>query len=87
MRQLELAKIDEAKEGPAVQVLDVARAPEIRAQPQRRKMVTAYTVTGLVIGLVLALLKALLRHVQNTPEGMQRLRNLRNAWGLRGSKA
>lgn len=87
VRQLEVAKIDEAKEGPAVQVLDVARAPEIRAQPQRRKMVTAYTVTGLVIGLVLAMLKALLRHAQSTPEVMQRLLDLRRAWGLQGSKA
>ena len=86
VRQLELAKIDEAKEGPAVQVIDVARAPEIRAQPQRRKMVTAYTVTGLVIGLLLSLLKALLRHAQSTPEGMQRLRDLRRSWGLRVSK-
>ena len=86
-RQLEVAKIDEAKEGPAVQVLDVARAPEIRAQPQRRKMVAVYTVTGLVIGLVLALLKALLRHAQSTPEGMQRLIDLRRAWGFLGSKA
>ena len=85
VRQLEAAKIDEAKEGPAMQVVDVARAPEIRAQPQRRKMVTAFTVIGLVIGLVLALLKALLRHTQSTPEGMQRLRDLRLAWGLRGS--
>jgi tyrosine-protein kinase Etk/Wzc len=87
VRQLEVAKIDEAKEGPPVQVLDVARAPEIRAQPQRRKMVTAYAVTGLVIGLVLALLKALLRHAQSTPEGMQRLSDLRLAWGFWGSKA
>ena len=87
VRQLEVAKIDEAKEGPAVQVVDVARAPEIKFQPQRRKMVIAYTATGLVIGLVLALLKALLRHTQSTPEGMQRLIDLRRAWGLRGSKA
>jgi len=87
VRQLEVAKIDEAKEGSGVQVLDVARAPEIRAQPQRRKMVKAYTIIGLVIGLVLALLKALLRHAQSTPEGAQRLSDLRRAWGLLGSKA
>lgn len=87
VRQLEVAKIDEAKEGPPVQVLDVARAPEIRAKPERRKLVIAYTVTGLVIGLVLALLKALLRHAQSTPEGVQRLRDLQRAWRLRGSKA
>jgi len=87
VRQLEVAKIDEAKEGPAVQVLDFARAPEIRAQPQRRKMVTAYAVTGLVIGLVLALGKALLRHAQSTPEGKQRLSDVQSAWGLWVSKA
>jgi tyrosine-protein kinase Etk/Wzc len=84
VRQLEVAKIDEAKEGPPVQVLDFARAPEIRAKPERRKLVVAYTVTGLVIGLVLALLKALLRHYKSTPEGMQRLRDLRRAWGFWG---
>jgi tyrosine-protein kinase Etk/Wzc len=87
VRQLEVAKIDEAKEGPTLQVLDVARAPEIRAKPERRKLVIAYTVTGLVIGLVLALLKALLRHAQSTPEGIQRLRDLQRAWGIRGIKA
>jgi tyrosine-protein kinase Etk/Wzc len=87
VRQLEVAKIDEAKEGPPVQVLDVARAPEIRAKPERRKLVISYTLTGLVIGLVLALLKALLRHAQSTPQGIQRLRDLGRAWGLRGTKA
>ena len=87
VRQLEVAKIDEAKEGSPVQVVDVARAPEIRAKPERRKLVIAYTVTGLIIGLVLALFSALLRHAQSTPEGIQRLRDLSRAWGFRGSKA
>ena len=87
VRQLEVAKIDEAKEGPPVQVLDIARASEIRAKPERRKLVMAYTVTGFIIGLALALLKALVHHAKSTPEGMQRLRDLRRAWGLRGSKA
>jgi capsule polysaccharide export protein KpsE/RkpR len=86
VRQLEVAKIDEAKEGPPVQVLDIALAPEIRAKPERRKLVIAYTVTGLIVGLVLALFKALLHHAQSTSEGMQRLRDLGRAWGLRGSK-
>jgi uncharacterized protein involved in exopolysaccharide biosynthesis len=87
VRQLEVARIDEAKEGPPVQVLDVARAPEIRAKPERKKLVLSYTVTGLIIGLVLALLKAFLRFAQSTPEGMQRLRDLQRAWSLRGSKS
>ena len=82
VKQLELAKADEAKEGPAVQVVDEARVPEIRAKPERKKLVLAYTVTGLVIAFVLAALRALLRHVRSTPEGLQRWSQLKRAWGF-----
>lgn len=82
VRQLELAKVDEAKEGPAVQVVDEAKAPEMRAKPERKKMVVAYTVTGLIIAFVLAVLRALMRNVKSTPEGQQRLSQLKRAWGF-----
>ena len=82
VKQLELAKVDEAKEGPAVQVVDEARAPEMRAKPERKKLVLAYTVTGLIIAFVLAVLRALLRHIRSTPEGLQRWSQLKRAWGF-----
>jgi tyrosine-protein kinase Etk/Wzc len=82
VKQLELAKVDESKEGPAVQVVDEARAPEMRAKPERKKTVIAYTVAGLVIAFVLAALRALLRHIRSTPEGLQRWRQLKHAWGF-----
>jgi tyrosine-protein kinase Etk/Wzc len=82
VKQLELAKVDEAKEGPSVQVVDEARAPEMRAKPERKKLVLAYAVTGLVIAFVLAALRALLRHVRSTPEGLQRWSQLKRAWGF-----
>ena len=82
VKQLELAKIDEAKEGPAVQVVDEASAPEMRAKPERKKLVLAYTVTGLVIAFVLAALRALLRHIRSMPEGLQRWSQLKRAWGF-----
>ena len=82
VKQLELAKVDEAKEGPAIQVVDEARAPEIRSKPERRKMVIAYTVTGLVIAFLLAVLRTLLRHIRSSPEGLQRWRQLKRAWGF-----
>jgi tyrosine-protein kinase Etk/Wzc len=82
VKQLELAKVDEAKEGPAVQVVDEARAPEIRAKPERKKMVISYAITGLIIAFVLATLRALMRHIRSTPEGMQRWSQLKQAWGF-----
>jgi tyrosine-protein kinase Etk/Wzc len=81
-RQLELAKVDEAKEGPAVQVVDEAKAPEMRAKPERKKLFFAYTMTGLIVGFVLATLRALLRHIRSTPEGLQRWSQLKRAWGF-----
>ena len=80
VKQLELAKADEAKEGPAVQVVDEARAPEMRAKPERKKMVIAFTVTGFIIAFALTALRALLRHINSTPEGLQRWRQLKQAW-------
>ena len=82
LKQLELAKVDEAKEGPAVQVVDEARAPEMRAKPERKKLVVAYTVTGLIIAFILAALRAYLRHISSTPEGLQRWSQLKRAWGF-----
>ena len=82
VKQLELAKVDEAKEGPAVQVVDEGIAPEVRAKPERKKLVIAYTVTGLIIAFVLAFLRALLRHIRSTPEGLQRWSQLKRAWGF-----
>jgi uncharacterized protein involved in exopolysaccharide biosynthesis len=82
VKQLELAKVDEAKEGPAVQVVDEARPPEMRAKPERKKLVLAYTVTGLGIAFVLAALRALLSHIRSTPEGLLRWSQLKKAWGF-----
>lgn len=81
-KQLELAKLDEAKEGPSVQVVDEARVPEIRAKPERKKIVLAYSVTGLVIAILVAALRAFMRSIQSTPLGQQRWLQLKRAWGF-----
>jgi len=82
VKQLELAKVDQAKEGPTVQVVDEAKAPEARAKPERRKMVVAYTVTGMIMAFILAALRALMRHILSTSEGLQRWNQLKRAWGF-----
>jgi tyrosine-protein kinase Etk/Wzc len=80
VRQLEVARIDEAKDGPSVQVVDLARTPELRAKPERKKMVIAYTTIGAVLGLFLASLLALLRYVKSTPGGALQWQQLKRAW-------
>lgn len=80
VKQLEIAKVEEAKEGPAVQIVDEARAPEVRAKPERKKLVLAFTVTGFFVAFVLAAIKAFMRHMRSSPAGHLRWLELKKAW-------
>jgi uncharacterized protein involved in exopolysaccharide biosynthesis len=83
VRQLEVAKIDEAKEGVPVQIVDVAIPAEIRSLPQRTKMVTAAGSLGLGVGLMLALLRATIRRIGRDSESKSRWLSFRRSWALK----
>ena len=86
VRQLEAAKIDEAKEGPQIQVVDVALAPEIRSSPQRAKYVTNAALAGVLLGVVLALVKSYFGRMKKSEQGSSHLAALRRAWWFRKSR-
>jgi capsule polysaccharide export protein KpsE/RkpR len=48
LRQYEIAKLDEAKEGPMLQAVDVALPPDRKSKPHRSIIVIACTVLGLL---------------------------------------
>ena len=50
-RQFEVAKLDEAKEGALIQVVDPAIPPDRRSFPRRGLIVIGATVLGLIIGV------------------------------------
>jgi len=71
-RQYELARVDEAREGALIQVIDVAQPPERKSGP-RRARVALLTTFG--TGLLLAALVLLRRRWQTLPpEQSERLR-------------
>jgi uncharacterized protein involved in exopolysaccharide biosynthesis len=51
-KQYEAAKIDEAKESPAIQVLDPAVPPEKRSSPRRTQLVIITTALAIIGGLL-----------------------------------
>jgi uncharacterized protein involved in exopolysaccharide biosynthesis len=57
-KQFELAKLDEAKEGALIQVVDAAIPPDKRSFPKRGLLVLGAATAGLLIGLCVALLAA-----------------------------
>lgn len=53
-QQYEMARIQEAKDTPTVQVLDEAKVPERRSKPNRRKIVMLATITAAFCGILIA---------------------------------
>jgi uncharacterized protein involved in exopolysaccharide biosynthesis len=80
VRQLEVAKIDEAKDGLPIQVVDSAIPAEIRTAPKRTKLVIAYASGGLILALMLAFLRAGLRRLGSHSSFNEGLIRLRHAW-------
>lgn len=56
-RQLELARSDEAREGPLIQVVDVATPPEVKSRPKRLNAAFMGASAGFAAALVLVLFR------------------------------
>lgn len=55
-KQYEIARLDEAKDIPLIQILDKAIAPEIKVKPQRSLIAIISAMFGLLLGIVTAFL-------------------------------
>jgi uncharacterized protein involved in exopolysaccharide biosynthesis len=67
-RQFEIAKLDEAKQGALIQVVDHAIPPDRKSFPKRGLIVIGATAVGLFIGLFVALFQAGFRHLKDDQE-------------------
>jgi len=82
-RQFEVAKLDEAKEGALIQVVDPAVVPDRRSFPKRGFIVAVSIVVGFFAGLLVALLSAGFQHLRGDPQVGSKLRLLRGALSLK----
>lgn len=78
-RQFELAKLDEAKEGSLIQVVDPAILPDHKSSPKRAMIVGLSTAAGLLIGILVALGQAGLERLKSDPESAPKLALFRSA--------
>jgi tyrosine-protein kinase Etk/Wzc len=77
-RQYEFAKLDEAKEGSVVQVVDPALVPDRRSFPKRSLIVIGCTIAGFFIGVLIALSMAHIARMKADPESNARLALLKS---------
>ncbi len=76
-KQLEAARIDEAKEAVVVQVVDKAVAPERKSGPHRALIVLVAAAAAFLLACLWALAEEALRRKQQNPQERERLSKLR----------
>ena len=83
-KQLELAKLDEAREGAFIQIVDPAVPPEQKSFPKRGLFIIAGVSVGFTFGIMLALLQGGLVRMQHNPATKDKLDLLkRSLWSGR----
>jgi len=76
-KQYEMARLDEAREGSIIQVVDAAIPPERKSGPKRALIAALATVAGLIAVLFAVLLRQALRNAGNNPGSAESIRRLR----------
>lgn len=86
-RQFELAKLDEAKEGAIIQVVDPAIPPDKKSSPKRALIDVVATLLGFLFGVFAALWKAALERMKSDPQTASQFAALRGALVLKRNVA
>ncbi len=79
-KQFELAKVDEAREGAVIQVLDAAQAPERKAKPKRAMVVIiAILASGFAL-FIFVLVRKMLANASQNSDYEQKMTQLKKSW-------
>lgn len=78
-RQYEVAKVDEARQGAILQVVDKAVVPDARSFPKRTLIVLGAAVFGFIIGIFWVMAKEEFTRLSNSSAGIIGLESLRKS--------
>jgi len=79
-KQLEVAKLDEAREGAVIQVVDAAQPPERKSKPKKAQIAAIATLASGFALLLFVFIRQALRGAGADAESAQKLHKLRTAW-------
>jgi tyrosine-protein kinase Etk/Wzc len=79
-KQFELAKVDESREGNAIQVVDIALAPERKSKPKKALIAVLSTLAAGMLLLLFVFVRSAMRGAAQTPETAEKFSSLGRAW-------
>jgi tyrosine-protein kinase Etk/Wzc len=83
-KEFEIAKLDEAREGSIIQVVDAAVVPDKKSFPPRTLIVIGATILGFFVAVVWVFMREKSARAFEVPENQERLRAIKR--GLKGEK-
>ena len=86
-RQLEAAKLDEARQGAVIQVVDTAVVPDRKSSPKRSIIVIVSTLVTFMFAAMWTIVVELSRRQQRDPQEAEKYRLLRQMWRVRAKRA
>ncbi len=86
-KELEIAKLDEAREGSIIQVVDAPVVPDKKSSPHRLIIIIGSTVLAFFIAVFWLLLRRRFELTSELPENRRRLRTLKSLWKSKQSRA
>lgn len=82
-KQYEIAKVDEAREGAVIQVLDVAQTPEKKSKP-KKALITILATLGSGFALLLyVFIRQGLRNAKRSSETAEKIARIRRSFGFK----
>ena len=82
-KQYELARLDEAREGAVIQVVDAATPPQRKSRPAKALIAVVTTLAAFFLTLVFVLMHQALRNMAAQPESADKVARLRRLLRLR----
>jgi capsule polysaccharide export protein KpsE/RkpR len=79
-KQFELAKVDEAREGAVIQVLDAAQAPERKAKPKKAMIAIIATLASGFTLLLFVFVRQALANAGQDSESAKKMAQLKKSW-------
>ena len=78
-KQYEIAKVDEAREGAVIQVVDLAQPPERKSKPKKSKIAIIATLGSCFALLLFVVIRQALRNAGQSAESAEKLMRIRNS--------
>jgi uncharacterized protein involved in exopolysaccharide biosynthesis len=79
-KQFELAKVDEAREGAVIQVLDAAQPPERKLKPKKALIAIIATLAAAFSILMFVFIRQAIRKLGQNSESANKLASIKASW-------